>query len=312
MGEIVSVIVPVYNVEKYVEKCLASILKQTYTNLEIIVVDDGSTDNSYMICQAIANRDSRVKLIHKENGGLSDARNAGLEIATGRYIGFVDSDDFIEPTMYQVLLESCIKYDADICTCARYMVDQDTGNRSELFSYDIPITLNAQESIKRLMIWDGVDSAAWDKLYKRELFDGMRYPYGVLHEDLNFTVRLFEKCKCICLSGVSLYNYLLRSTSICRKPFSFKKYDLIEQSSKGAEFVRQHYPELNDEADYFQYKAVKSYLLSAVCSDNLSLKDKFRVLKNIQGSMVKLHRNKYIGRKERLNYLKLLIKLFLE
>lgn len=183
---LISVIVPVYNVQKYVRKSVESILQQTYKNLEIILVDDGSTDESGKICDTLARSDNRVTVIHKKNGGLSDARNAGLDRATGELIGFVDSDDYIEKNMYEVLEERMRINEADISCCGRYVVQESDGTKTPYFILDREQILSPCQAIGKLLIWDGCDSAAWDKLYKVKLFKGRRYPFGVLHEDLNF------------------------------------------------------------------------------------------------------------------------------
>ena len=128
MDKLISIIIPVYNVSKYLDKCVKSILLQTYSNLEIILVNDGSTDGSGVLCDELKKTDKRICVIHKPNGGLSDARNAGLDIATGDYIGFVDSDDYVEPDMFQILLENAMKYDADVSGC-RYAEVYEDGNR---------------------------------------------------------------------------------------------------------------------------------------------------------------------------------------
>ena len=211
---LISVIVPVYNVQKYVRKSVESILQQTYKNLEIILVDDGSTDESGKICDMLARSDNRVTVIHKKNGGLSDARNAGLDRATGELIGFVDSDDYIEKNMYEVLEERMRINEADISCCGRYVVQESDGTKTPYFILDREQILSPCQAIGKLLVWDSCDSAAWDKLYKVKLFKGRRYPFGVLHEDLNFTSKLFSESDKIVLTGMPLYNYLIRENRI--------------------------------------------------------------------------------------------------
>ena len=171
---LISVIVPVYNVQKYVKKSVESILQQTYKNLEIILVDDGSTDESGDICDMLACSDNRVTVIHKKNGGLSDARNAGLDRATGEFVGFVDSDDYIEKNMYEVLEERLNINGADISCCGRYVVQESDGRKTSYFTSAGEEVLSPCQAIGKLLIWDGCDSAAWDKLYKAELFRNHR------------------------------------------------------------------------------------------------------------------------------------------
>ena len=169
-ADLISVIVPVYNVEKYLDRCMKSILQQTYHRLEIILVDDGSTDASAAMCDAYARRDSRIRVVHKQNGGLSDARNAGLELAAGDYIGYVDSDDWIEPDMYEYLLENALKYQADIAVCGRverYVDKEVVRGFSEIE------VLAREPALKYLLQNDLLQNYAWDKLYKQELFQDL-------------------------------------------------------------------------------------------------------------------------------------------
>ena len=170
--DLISVIVPVYKVEKYLEKCIESVLKQTYTNLQIILVDDGSPDNCGKICDEYAKKDSRIEVIHKINGGLSDARNVGINRANGRYIGFVDSDDYIKEDMYEKLINLIKEYDADISICNLYDVidgkeyvrNKDNGIH-EYSRIDI---------LKEILLDKNIQSYAWNKLYKKELFDEIK------------------------------------------------------------------------------------------------------------------------------------------
>ena len=173
---LISVIVPVYKVEQYLPKCVESILAQTYTNLEILLVDDGSPDNCGAICEEYARKDPRIKVIHKENGGLSSARNAALDIARGEYIGFVDSDDWIQPEMYETLLSGIKKNDADMAYGGRYDVDGNTGEKTIGLCPQKEECISGMEMLGRVFVWDHCDSAAWDKLYHRSLFEQIRYP----------------------------------------------------------------------------------------------------------------------------------------
>ena len=177
----ISVIVPVYNVEKYLSKCIDSILSQTYKNLEIILVDDGSPDSSPKICDKYKERDNRIKVIHKKNGGLASARNAGMDIATGKYIGFVDSDDMIAEDMYEVLLENMIKSNAEIAVCYKtdILENLQTGK-------GIVEELNKTQALKKMVLGIEFGSHACDKLFKREiLVSDIRFPEGKTYEELD-------------------------------------------------------------------------------------------------------------------------------
>lgn len=212
MDELISVIVPVYNVERYLEKCVNSILIQTYKNIQIILVNDGSTDNSGKLCDKFEYEDARIQVIHKSNGGLSDARNAGLKIAKGSYIGFVDSDDYIAPDMFETLYRLNRKYNSEISIVSFYEIYnekvigvRDSGNLEELSKI---------EALKELLIDTKIQSYAWNKLYKRELFNDLEFPTGKNFEDIATTLLLFEKANKITLLETPKYYYIRRDDSI--------------------------------------------------------------------------------------------------
>jgi len=207
----ISVVVPVYKVEPYLRKCLDSIVNQTYQNLQIILVDDGSPDNCGAICDKYAERDRRVEVIHQKNGGLSAARNAGLAIAKGDYIGFVDSDDWIELDMYEYMVTNILHYQADIAVCGRV---------ERYKKYSVPRAcaevkvLDTEQALELLLRDNEVQNCVWDKLWRRTLFDNVRFPEGRTFEDIATTYKLFIKGqRLVCLPEVK-YNYLQRPGSI--------------------------------------------------------------------------------------------------
>lgn len=207
----ISVIVPIYKVEPYLRKCLDSIVNQTYRNLEIILVDDGSPDNCGAICDEYAAKDQRVRVIHKANGGLSSARNAALEIATGAYIGFVDSDDWIEVKMFEVLLSGLQTAGADISVCGHY--EEYKSHRKE-FTWPKQLVLDKERALEKLLQNDQMKNLVWDKLFCRNLFDNIRFPEGKTFEDMAIMHWLFLQAeKVVCLPN-ALYHYLQRSGSI--------------------------------------------------------------------------------------------------
>lgn len=212
---LISVIVPVYKVEKYLKPCVDSILNQTYKNLEIILVDDGSPDNCPKICDEFIEKDNRIKVIHKENGGLSDARNAGIDIATGEYLAFVDSDDYIDSCMYERLLEKLIENNADVAMCyAKNIYDDDCDfydvEQKEIDIYD-------SNDIFKALFKKELNNFAWNKLYKKSLFSEIRYPKGKIYEDLFTTYRIFGLCERAVLDRTQMYYYRVRSESIMGK-----------------------------------------------------------------------------------------------
>ena len=209
MEDLISLIVPVYNVEAYLDRCIHSILKQTYQNLEILLIDDGSTDSSPAKCDAYAAKDSRIKVLHKSNGGLSDARNAGLALAEGAYIGYVDSDDWIEPDMYATLYRACVDNHAQLAVC-RYF--QEYKDRTEAGGNGSVVPL-AREELLKIYIGGHEDyiiyNSVWSKLYKRELVEGMLFPKGRNSEDIMYTTRAFCRLERAVYVDRCLYHYVL-------------------------------------------------------------------------------------------------------
>ncbi len=207
--DLISVIVPVYNVEKYLDRCMASILEQTYTRLEIILVDDGSTDACGAMCDAYARKDSRVRVVHKPNGGLSDARNAGLAIATGDYVGYVDSDDWIEPDLYERMHQACAAHGAQLAVC-RYFSEYRDKTVSGGDGSVVPLS---REALLKIYI-GGHDTyviynSVWSKLFRRDLVQGMVFPKGRNSEDILYTTRAFCRAERAVYLDQCLYHYVL-------------------------------------------------------------------------------------------------------
>lgn len=236
---IVSVIVPIYNVEHYLQRCIDSIREQTYKQLEIILVDDGSPDDCGRICDYNTKLDVRIVAIHKENGGLSSARNAGLDIAKGEYVAFVDGDDTIHPKFIEALTELCTYYECDIAQCDYLTV-------AEGFS---KLPLNTLQSIK---IYNGRQALyeqcctknaaqytiACNKVYRKELFQNIRYPLGKIHEDEFTTYLLLWKAERIAITNQYMYYYLQRVASIMGTTFSAKRLDALEAFQERLEFLK--------------------------------------------------------------------------
>lgn len=236
---VISVIVPVYKVEKNLAKCIDSILAQTYTNLEIILVDDGSPDRCPEICDYYAKKDLRIKVIHKQNGGLSSARNAGLDQCTGDYISFIDSDDYIAPKMYEKLMFLIQQTKADLSICGYTYVD-DIGTPVYVEGIQNSLkacVLNRNQALHKLYGADGVYYVtAVNKLYSRALFDCLRFEEGRIHEDEFIVHHIFDRCKLIAVTGESLYYYVQREASIMHQRFSKKKFDAYFAMEDRAKF----------------------------------------------------------------------------
>ena len=212
----ISIIVPVYKVEQYLPKCVDSILSQTYTDIEVILVDDGSPDNCPGICDDYARSDKRVKVAHKTNGGLSDARNAGLDIASGEYIFFVDSDDWIEKEAISVCVQLAGNGNPDIVVTMPYNVISDGNSNVLQNGAPAPDVLMESEDALIEMIYRNNRWSAWGNLYKRSLFENQRFKKGYLYEDLELIPRIVLSAGSVMLHYRPLYNYLLREGSIMR------------------------------------------------------------------------------------------------
>lgn len=241
--DLISVVVPVYNVEDYIIRCIKSIQNQTYNNLEIILIDDGSKDNCPQICDKFKKYDKRIKVIHKENGGLSSARNSGIDIAEGKYITFIDSDDYVEKNYVEELYYLIKKYNSKIS-----MVDIirkfDSGKVINNSTYE-EYVLNQKDYFEKMLYGErDLDNSASAKLYDIKLFDDVRYPDGRLYEDTATTYKLILKCKIIPVKSAPLYNYMIRETSIVQCNFNEKKMQLIESTQEMTDMVRKIYPEL--------------------------------------------------------------------
>lgn len=242
---LVTVIVPVFNVEDYLEKCIKSIVYQTYSKLEIIIVDDGSMDNSPRICDKWALVDKRIHVIHKENGGLSDARNAALKIAAGNYISFVDSDDWVDQYFIEMLLDTLIEENADIVECGVAYVDKSDYIIKERKISETREIKNKIDSLRSLVKEDGVYQTVWNKLYKRSVIDSIYFEKEKYNEDDFWTYQIFDRSnKIVTISNV-LYFYLQRNSSIMGSGYQIKRLDGLDARVRRMEYL-QKYDELSD------------------------------------------------------------------
>lgn len=245
MEELISVIVPIYKVEPYLRRCVDSILGQTYRKIEVILVDDGSPDGCPSICDEYATLDSRIKVIHKQNGGLSDARNAGIDIAKGAWLAFVDSDDWIEPDMFEVLLHNAQESNSEISVGSVYDESLINGvltvTKTTYHSTKSKEVLLSAEAIKQFFFKDW---AAWDKIYRRELFENIRYPIGEINEDEAIALLLLDQCSSVVYTNRIVYHYFNRPQSITTAEFSEKKFDWYCHCKQNLAWIKQHYPEL--------------------------------------------------------------------
>ena len=246
MGEKISVIVPVYNVEQYLERCVDSIINQTYTNLEIILVNDGSTDNSGKLCDELAKKDERIRVIHKENGGLSDARNRGIDESESDLVGFIDSDDYIDSDMYEVLLKNLNDTDADLSMCALYDVYNNTPEAQVINKETWK--LSSEQAIKMVMEAKILSVTAVNKLYRKSLFTDLKFEVGKIAEDAFIMIKLLDKCEKIVATNEKKYYYVHRENSITTQKFSTKFLNVIEAYEQNSNIILEKYPKLKDVA----------------------------------------------------------------
>ena len=263
--DLISVIVPVYNVEKYLEKCLESIINQTYKNIEIILVDDGSTDKSKVICDEYKKKDERIVLIHKPNGGLSDARNEGIKLAKGKYITFVDSDDYLELEYIEYLYNLIKKCNCKI-SISSYYIENEKKERIDMGKNYKEKVLNTEEAISRMLCEEGFTVSACAKMYEKELFNDIKYPKNKLCEDNGTTYLLLEKCEKIAYGNLSKYIYIKRQESIMNSKFSIKKMDLIELTDEMAKHLYDKMPSIRESIIKRQMHARFSVLRQIVFS----------------------------------------------
>ena len=265
---LISIIIPIYKVEKYLNNCLDSIINQTYRNLEIILVDDGSPDNCPNICDEYAKKDSRIVVIHKENGGLSSARNAGLDVCTGDYISFIDSDDFVSKGFIKVLYDSLTINKADISECEfSDFVDseQDTIDNTDLNNKDNSIDSKVYSS--REMQLNLLNDAyvnhvvVWNKLYKKSLFENIRFPNGKVHEDEYVTYKVFSEAKAIVYINKQLYYYRKSSNSITGSNFSAKRLVVLDAYEEKKVFYKED-SELYSKVVLLYQKILKKYFFN--------------------------------------------------
>ncbi len=239
----ISVIVPVYNVEKYLDKCIESIVNQTYKDLEIILVDDGSTDSSPKICDEFADKDERIKVIHKQNGGVSSARNIGLEHAKGDFIGFVDSDDYIDSNMYELLLNDLIVNNSDISVCSAFLVD----NNNETKPDNIVKTqvLNKEEAVKFLSY--KMNNSLWNKLFRKDFFESCRFEEGHTHgEDHLILLHILKNVQKVSFVEDSLYYYVQHSDSTTGAKFNRRSFDQVYMKDALYDYVKENFPYVSD------------------------------------------------------------------
>lgn len=303
---IVSIIVPVFNVEEYLEKCIQSLINQTLQDIEVILVNDGSTDLSAEICDRYKKLDNRIIVIHKENGGVSSARNEGLKVAKGNYIGFVDSDDYVELDTYEKLVHALIDSKADISICGRIVENNDTKNY-QVVDQTRDLVFNSEDVIRRILLKQNIYVAPWDKLYKSELFKGREFPIGKIYEDIYLIPEIISNTQKIVCIKEAKYHYMIRSQSITQSKYKKSSFDLINNTELLYKYIVSRYPNLLKEARYYYFENILACYSKYISSDSLTKKafrqDKLLIKNRIKTLLIPLLKNPYPTKKRKLQYI---------
>lgn len=282
MNPLISVIVPIYNVEKYLARCIDSIVNQTYKNLEIILVDDGSPDRCPQMCDDYDEKDSRIKVVHKKNGGLSDARNAGIAVAKGEYISFIDSDDYVSDDFFECLLDVMNKENSDIAECSVVKLYED--NRFDEFSDDLSVkTYDTQDAMSALIAENPFHQHVWNKLYKTELVKDIPYAVGKLNEDEFWTYQVFGRADKVSKLNKTMYYYFQRNSSIMGVGYNIRRLDALEGKANRQKYIENNFPELSTQAKIdlygscmFAYQSVLKFMSGADKKKALSIIKKYK------------------------------------
>lgn len=280
----ISVIVPIYNVEKYLNRCIESIVNQTYRDLEIILVDDGSTDHCGEMCDDWVRKDERIKIIHKENGGLSDARNAGMKIANGNYIAFVDSDDWIDLFMYEHMMRIMNANQSEIVSCGfRKVQKKELGNEPSEIQWK---QYDAESALKAMITEKGLNQVVWNKLYERSIIDGIWFEKGKCNEDEFWSYQVIGRAKRITAIKNVYYNYFQREDSIINEIYSLKRLDGLEGKENRQKYIDRYYPRLSGIS---RLNLFYSYMYAYQCSLRLLNKKDLQIaIERIECGLKKL------------------------
>ncbi|WP_455719406.1 glycosyltransferase family 2 protein [Agathobacter sp.] len=300
----ISVIVPVYNVEKYLEKCIESILHQTYKDFELVLIDDGSSDSSGIICDEYGDRDNIV-IVHKTNGGLADARNRGIEISRGDYITFIDSDDYIRSDYLETLYEVLCKTDVDIVISNFINIHEGkniTQNITKNLEYG---RISKSECYRRMLLQDGIDVSSTAKLYSKRIFDAVRFKKGQLYEDINIISDVVERATNIAITNYAGYFYLQRLGSIMYSEFKTERLVLLDATNRLINLMKERYPE-NVEAAMYRDIYCTFHLLGRSIVDNKYTKISSTLRKKIINNRTFIFNSCLFDNKERIATLILL------
>lgn len=260
--KLISVVIPVYNVSSFLKRCLDSVIEQSYSNLEIILIDDGSTDDSGKICDRYSEKDQRIIVIHQRNGGLSAARNSGIKVATGEYITFIDSDDWIETDYILYLAKLLEKFNADFSQCSFNYIDKDKKIYNNVTNTGNEVLFNQEDALTDLLLTKHLISSAWGKLYRRDFFNKFSYPEGKLFEDIPVTYDIVLHSNTIVFGDRAYYNYFYNTDSISKASFNLRRLDVIEFIEEAVSKTLEKYPKLYREAKVALFRTNFGVLLS--------------------------------------------------
>ena len=265
---LISVIVPVYNAEQYLERCVDSLLGQTHRNLDILLVNDGSRDGSGALCDALARKDSRIRVFHKENGGAASARNLGLAHIRGEYVAFADCDDWVEPNAYETMLFLAIREKVTLVSAGRYDVNSETGEKTVGLCPARQERISGVEFAGRVFLWDNCDSSPCDKLYHRSLVQNTRFPEGKICEDIPFINRVALDSEAVYLYDKPVYNYFHRPGSESMSKVSDKTFHFSYYTGLLYPYIRENYPQISRQAEYQRVASLVHGLISLELADS--------------------------------------------
>ena len=303
----ISVIVPVYKVEKYIHKCIDSILAQTFTDFEVILVDDGSPDSCGEICDEYSKQDMRIQVIHKQNGGLSDARNVGMRYASGKYVIFIDSDDYIELDMFEYMHNNIQKSDADMATCGIYEVYSD---RIEAQKEEADFICSGEEAFRCILRGHTIRGEIWNKLIKKCCIKSLQFPKGRLYEDIYYTVDLMQNIKKVAVGTKPKYYYLHRQESITGRAYTPQLFDIIDGYTKNYQVVKRVFPSLEKEAQCLWIWSRFIVLDKMLLEPDYQSLDRFKdLVLFIRRHTIRILKNPYFLRERKLSSLILLFSI---
>ncbi|TDE51302.1 glycosyltransferase family 2 protein [Flavobacterium sp. GT3P67] len=307
-GDLISIVVPVYKVEAYLSRCIDSILSQTHKNFELILINDGSPDNCPQICDAYASEHSCIKVIHKKNEGVSIARNKGIEITKGKYIAFVDSDDYIHKDYLSTLMFMLSNSEAQLSMCAyKRVFDSEIDEIKVNTDFETISDLVAMD----MLLNDQSKCSPWGKLYDIDLFKEVKFPEGKLMEDMFIMPTLFSKAKIVAINSQELYYYNQEGLSITRSSFNYKKLDIVEGSLSWKNHTELNYPTLFEKASMHYYATVidNCIYLSKVKDDyGISIYKKYK--KEIKSNYSNILKSKYSSKRTKIKVVLLKYGLF--